>query len=425
MARRLRGEEIVTIEVLAEKGQNHCEIARTLGVTEGAVRYHLRRRAEGATDGRKDKPFKAEELAGVIEHWVQTHEASGGSERPVNVRELFDYLVAEYGYEGHYRSLLRYMRVKYPKPKRRTYRRVETPPGAQSQTDWGEYPRVDVGEGPEALHAFVLVLSHSRMPAVIWSRREDQLSWLHCHNEAFRRLAGIAAVNRIDNVKTAIAKGAGAWGTIHPVYRSYARGVGFHIDACPPRAANAKGKVEAKVRLTRLRLDPKARRFEALEELQERTDQRIEGWARQARCPATGVSVWESWQRELERLRPLPILPEPFDVVVTRRVGRDCTVRFEDRSYAVPFPYVDRRVEVRGCAEVVQILADGAVLRTYPRKTPERILLDPSCFEGEATDRVLAPPPLGRMGKKLQELYELPVDHRPLDLYAALAEVAR
>lgn len=29
------------------------------------------------------------------------------------------------------------------------------------------------------------------------------------------------------------------------------------------------------------------------------------------------------------------------------------------------------------------------------------------------------------MGRKLQEIYELPVDQRPLDLYQALAEVAR
>jgi hypothetical protein len=29
------------------------------------------------------------------------------------------------------------------------------------------------------------------------------------------------------------------------------------------------------------------------------------------------------------------------------------------------------------------------------------------------------------MGRKLQELYELPVEQRPVDLYAALAEVAR
>ena len=65
------------------------------------------------------------------------------------------------------------------------------------------------------------------------------------------------------------------------------------------------------------------------------------------------------------------------------------------------------------------------VIREYPRHTPERILLDPSCYEGEATDRVLPPTPLGKMGRKLQELWAMPVEQRPLDLYVALAEVAR
>lgn len=56
----------------------------------------------------------------------------------------------EHGYGGPYRSVLRYVRAHYPPPKMRTYRRVETPPGAQSQTDWGEFPRVDLGRGSGA-----------------------------------------------------------------------------------------------------------------------------------------------------------------------------------------------------------------------------------------------------------------------------------
>ena len=55
MPRRLSKEEIVTVRVLAEKGENHCAIGRRLGVTEGTVRYHLRRVAEGAEDGRKSR----------------------------------------------------------------------------------------------------------------------------------------------------------------------------------------------------------------------------------------------------------------------------------------------------------------------------------------------------------------------------------
>ena len=422
MRPRLRREEVVTIHVLTEKGEGASAVARRLGVTEGAVRYHLRRRAEGAVDGRQGKVFKAAAVGEAIRVWF---ESAAEGERPVNVRDLYEHLQAEHVYAGSYKSVVRYVRAHYPKPARRTYRRVETVPGAQTQTDWGEYPAVDVGEGPEPLHAFVMVLSHSRKPAVVWSRSEDQLHWLAAHNGAYRRLQGVAAVNRIDNVKTAIASGAGAWGTIHPAYRAYARAVGFHIDACGPREANAKGKAEAKVRLSRLRLDPGRRRYDAVEELQERTDRKIEAWAERAVCPATGQTVQASWEAELERLAPLPILPEPFDVVVTRPVQADCMVHFENRQYPVPFRFVGQPVEVRGCADTVQILAEGRIVREYPRGTAERVLIDPSCYEGEATATVLPPRPLGRMGRRLEEIRALPVEQRPLDLYAALAEVAR
>ena len=47
MERRLREEEVVTIEVLHERGMSNRGIARQLGVTEHAVRYRLRRRSEG------------------------------------------------------------------------------------------------------------------------------------------------------------------------------------------------------------------------------------------------------------------------------------------------------------------------------------------------------------------------------------------
>ena len=67
----------------------------------------------------------------------------------------------------------------------------------------------------------------------------------------------------------------------------------------------------------------------------------------------------------------------------------------------------------------------AAVLISYPRHTQERILIDPVCYEGPGTAGVLPPKPLGRMARKLQEIAALPVERRPVDLYAALAEVAR
>lgn len=50
MERRLRGEEVVTIGVLYERGMSKRAIARQLGVDEKAVRYRLARLAVRARD---------------------------------------------------------------------------------------------------------------------------------------------------------------------------------------------------------------------------------------------------------------------------------------------------------------------------------------------------------------------------------------
>ena len=420
---RLSKEDVVTIGTLRKRGQSASAVARVLGVTEGTVRYHERRAASAAVDGRSRQVHVAAGFAAQIEAYVA---ALARPERPVNLTELYEHLVERHGYPASSKSLERYMRRTYGRPPIRTYRRVETPPAAQTQTDWGEYPRVLLRGEVRPMHAFVMVLSHSRKPAVVWSEREDQVSWLTCHNAAFVRLGGVAAVNRIDNPKTAISSGAGPWGTVHPVYRAYARAMGFHVDACLPRQAQQKRKVESKVRLSRLTVDPGERDFRSLEELQGWTDERLERWTWRAICPATGTPVAEAWAAERTLLRPLPVpLPEPFDVVVSRPVGRDGMVHFEGRQYAVPFGLVGRHVEVRGLAGKVEIRFAGKVTRTYRRGTPERILIDPTCYEGERTADVLAPPPLGRMGKRLAEIAAEAVPARSIEIYERLMEVAR
>src|SRR5262245_37972317 len=202
----LRPEEMVTLQVLKGKGQANTRIAQTLGVTEGSVRYHLRR--HGRPDGRTDKPQKAAPLASAIDQGIGQH-PPGEPERPINVRALYDWRRAEEAYAGSYQSVLRFVRRRYPQPRLRPFRRVETPPGAQGQVDWGEFAGIDLGDGPETLYGFVLVRSHSRKVVLIGCRRMDQLAWQHAHTEAFRRLGGIPAVLRIDNLKTGVAHGAG------------------------------------------------------------------------------------------------------------------------------------------------------------------------------------------------------------------------
>lgn len=75
----------------------------------------------------------------------------------------------------------------------------------------------------------------------------NQLAWHHIHNEAFQCLGGIAAVNRIDNLKTGVSRGSGVWGTINPAYSAYARTLRFHVDPHEAKSPQQKGKVERRV----------------------------------------------------------------------------------------------------------------------------------------------------------------------------------
>lgn len=413
----------MTIEELADRGVNHCAIARTLDVTEGTVRYHLRRQEAGSVDGRSKQEHLAAGWYDRIAPWLETTERD--EDGAVNLAELYDWLVEECGYRGSLRSLQRYVAATFPRPKLRARRRVETPPGAQAQADWAAFPATVVGGRERDLLAFRLRLSHSRMSATVWSETKDQLAWHHVHNEGFRRMDGVPAVVRVDNEKTAIAVGAGAWGEINEAYRRYAQTVRFHIDACAPRSPEAKGKVERSIRDLRFEADPRGRHWHCLEELQAWSDEKELASARRRTCPATGTSVWDAWHEEKGALSPLPLLPEPFDLVATRPVGLDCMVAFEGRSYSVPFRLVGKRVEARGCSGRVQILYGAEVVAVHERHTRERVVIDPRHFEGESTDEVLAPIPLGRMGRRLAEIMALAPQQRPLDLYAALAEVAR
>ena len=421
MAPKLKLEARMTIKALAQRGWSNTSIATTLGVTEGAVRYHRRRQRAGAGDGRSKQQHRAAALAGEIRDWLASQE----DEAPLNLKELHEFLVAEHRYAGSVRSVQRYFRAHYPPPRTRARRRVETPPGSQAQADWAYFPGVVIGRRSRDLYAFHLLLSHSRYDAVVWSTRKDQLAWLSVHNQALTRLGGVAATIRVDNEKTAVSRGAGPWGALNEAYRRYALSVRFHIDPCLPRSPRAKGKVERRIRDRRLHDDPRRHAWSSLEELQAWTDQRVEASAVRRLCPATGTSVAEAWQEERRFLAPLLDLPEPFDIVVQRRVTRDCMVHFESRSYSVPFVWIERQVEVRGCAGRVQILAGCEVIAEHPRQTARRVLIDPSHFEGEASEHVLPPQPLGRMGRRLQEIAAMAPEVRPLDLYADLAAVAR
>jgi transposase len=137
---RLENEARAAMTVLLKQGHSQSAVARMLGVSEGTVRYHQRRSASGAVDGRTTQVGKAAAVAEAIAHWRSQQQAGR-----VNLAALHDWLKREHGYNGSLKSVQRYWRRTFPAPAIRARRRVETPMGAQAQVDWAEYPDMVIG----------------------------------------------------------------------------------------------------------------------------------------------------------------------------------------------------------------------------------------------------------------------------------------
>lgn len=395
---KLSKEQVTVAKGMKERGTSVRQLAKQLGVTEGALRYRIGKVGEAAPDGRANQPTALDGYEDVVLA-IQERLGDGrltGEGRPCQVREIYDVLVRDHGYRGSYKAVGRHLNRRYGKPKVRALRRVETPPGVQAQHDWFEV-RVPLGSRTRKLQMLVGALSHSRARFCWASHDQSQLAWHTGHLELFERYGGVPLWVRIDNLKTGVASGSGGHAVLNRSYEIFARTCGFEVDPCRARKGSDKGKGERSVRTFRGAFGPTLRRGAGcLEELQYLLDADAQALLDRLECPVTGTSVREAWEAERVLLQPTPTMVQPFDVVVTRKVQRDCLVSFEGRRYSVPFAWVDRLVDVWGTLNHVVIRAEGQEIARHARRSRERLVIDPLHYEGASTDRVERPTPLGR-----------------------------
>ena len=393
------------VEALGEMnrlGTSVRKLSLQVGVTEGALRYRLRQQRLGdRRDRRAEQPTAVDGYEEVV---VEIQRALGdgrltGVGRPVEAREIFELLCRDHGYRGSCQAVVRHLRRRYGVPRQRAYRRVETAPGVQAQHDWFEL-WVPLARKRRKLKVLLGTLSHSRAKFCWPSESDDLLSWQAGHLALFRGYGGVPRWVRIDNLSAAVARGAGPTAELTRGYRAFAATCGFEVDACRPAMGSDKGKVERGVSAFRGAMrEVFERGAGSLEELEERLRARGEELMGRWLCPVTGSTVAEALEAERRVLQPLPTMVELFDKVVSRKVRRDCLVSFEGRDYSVPFAWMGRSVEVRGTAREVVILGEGAEVARHRRGTKARLLIEPSHYEGESTERVQRPTPLGRRAR--------------------------
>jgi hypothetical protein len=128
--------------------------------------------------------------------------------------------------------------------------RFETPPGHQSQIDWGQ-ARVRFRDGVRVRHIFVLTLGFSRRSFYRAYPDERMPEFLDAHEEAFAYFGGRTREHLYDRPRTVChgtSDGKRVW---NPTFKTFADYWGFEPRVCQPYRAQTKGKVESGVKYFR------------------------------------------------------------------------------------------------------------------------------------------------------------------------------
>ena len=108
-------------QAMVGRGTSVRRVAKQMGVTEGALRYRLKKRAAGeAVDGRAKKATALdgyEEAVEAILERLGDARVSGGEGRPAQARLVYEALARDHGFRGSYRSVVRHLARRYGKPR--------------------------------------------------------------------------------------------------------------------------------------------------------------------------------------------------------------------------------------------------------------------------------------------------------------------
>jgi transposase len=401
-------EDVMDARALRRQGYTYAEIGRLLGRDWRTVKRYLESGAQPVYRRRR-MPSKLDEFKPLIDQWL-------AATPRLQATRIHQDLVRDYGFEGGYNTVRRYVERSRPRPAPRSSERFETAPGHQAQVDWSHEQPITTSSGLELpLYCFHMVLGHSRDSFCRLTGSQDLVTFWACHRAAFAHFGGVPRQLLYDRTKTVVRTHVGRERSLgenvfHPEALASAHHYGFTLKLCRAYRPQTKGKVESDVPYVRERL-LRAHTFTDYEHANEAWASWNEEIARQRVHGTHREIVADRAARDRAALGPLP--PSAYLVVerTTRVVARDGLFSFEGRRYAVPDARPGERVElVLGEREIeAYSLHDGRRLGRHQRGRPARVLPDP----------VADSAPLAQV---LDALPHADVHRRPLTVYQDLID---
>ena len=335
-------------------------IARKYGINRATVRRIVQRkvvlteRAERRPYSSILDPYKTE-----IDRVLALEDLYTGSAILNRLREL--------GYSGGItvvRDYLRQKRKEVVRPKQ-AFLRLEFAPGETAQVDWGEFGDV-FGDGVK-IHCFAMVLAHSRLVYLEFTRSEKFEDFIRCHENAFRFYGGAPRECWYDNLSTAVTERVGNLIKFNARFFAYMGHHHIRPHACNVARGNEKGRVEDLIKYIRLNFWP-ARKFSDLADLNAQAFKWRDEICNQREHRSTRQIPRLHFERD-EKPKLMPLNQHWFDTdeILTRVVPSDFHVIYETNRYSVPWTLAGIAVTVRVNAESVRVFYDKQLVTGHER----------------------------------------------------------
>jgi transposase len=276
-------------------------------------------------------------------------------------------MVKDLGYGGrpdHFRSLVACLR---PRKQAEAYLRLKTLPGEQAQVDWGHFGTLRIGQATRRLSAFVMVLSYSRQVFLQFYLGQALSLFLRGHQEAFAFFGGVPRVLLYDNLKSVVLERQGPAIRFNPQLVSFSAHQRYEPRPVAVCRGNEKGRVERAIKYIRTAFFA-GREVVDLATLNRQALDFCLGEAGDRRHPEDRtMTVRLAWERDKERLLPLPEVPYPVEECVPVCVGKTPYARFDKNDYSVPYDRVGRTLQIRATPDEVRILDGDEGVATHNR----------------------------------------------------------
>ena len=221
-----------------QRGVAIGDIANAMGLNRKTVSKYVK----AASPPRYERKERASKLD-PFKEYVRGRLAENSFTATRMMREL-----KEKGYDGGLTILKEFMAPIKDMSRVVAQIRFETEPGEQSQVDWVDLGRIQVGDEVLHLYGFVMVLSWSRMRFVHVTTNVRTETFIQCHILAFQYFGGWTGSILYDNTKNVVLKRAilSSESTFNPMYLDFAQHHGITPRLCRPgiEGAKTKGKVE-------------------------------------------------------------------------------------------------------------------------------------------------------------------------------------